>query len=153
MSQENRGKRPGRKEKPWNCDQSQARGGEGGNRSKQERNNEGKFRKKLYDPALDTAVIMNWEAEGDWAETLSQACGLECVPMTSAGRKGEGGWKQQPLRLWQSCYQDWMNLLELGFLVLFWSSAEPSSVGQAERVSPQTVHVACKSLIYTWPSS
>lgn len=40
---------------------------------------------------MDTAVIMNWEAEGDWTETLSQACGLECVPMTSAGRKGEGG--------------------------------------------------------------
>lgn len=46
------------------------REGEGGNSGKQERNNERKFRNKLYRSALNTAVIVNWESEGDCAETL-----------------------------------------------------------------------------------
>lgn len=64
------GKSTGRKEKPRNCDQSQVRDGEGGNRGKQERNNERKFRNKLNGSALNTAVITNWETERDCAETL-----------------------------------------------------------------------------------
>lgn len=149
-SHENRGERPGRKEKPWNCDQSQARGGQGGNRSKQEWNNEGKFRNKLYGPALNTAGILNWETEGDCAEKLfPKLMAWRVSQMISAGRKWVGDENCNSLGSVNAATKIGWTFQGRSSQVLPWFCAERFSMKQTERINPKTDHLACKNLLYT----
>lgn len=153
--QENRGKRTGRKEKPWNCDQSQVRDGEGGNRGKQERNNERKFRNKLDGSALNTAGIMNWETERDCAETL--------VPKLTAwstshwlllAGKGWGAKIAAPQALAKLLLRlDELCRAEVPCTALGLCRATEHGANWNRYLNPKTAHMACKGLAHTWPSS